>query len=344
MKLPSLVFSGLLFAVSAIISPEIFADQIYAKFNEEFLSQKEIDAWIDQFQIEDQETARLLVGQIDFYSYKRVLTDLKELHQSKVILTLKSQGFISTVEDEYAFTKVDFSKTFSSKSGDLISYFYRTANKIRAAAFKNLGDLESNKEDKSDRALVLLDDYYSSGTQLLDFIGKSDYKLFSEYKKIFLVGLRANHRASKLFEDLKNLANQQKVAQQFIDTIHAKESDRSLIRERIKKFPANKIELVLSQFEAPFIEGNELLSDFQKTQLKKLLEKYSPEYMGGFASLGAHTVFFYSSPNGVPQIFWNTRIKLHSRFGKPWVPLFKRVEDMSHYYGADQIPAQNQVW
>lgn len=131
---------------------------LYSKVNQEVLSAKQIASWIEQFDEEDRATASLLADQIEFYSYPKIMQSLIELHQ-RLLLVLEQDGYFQNEKGKDPFEKVDFSKTYPAKSGDLISYFYRSANKVRAVSFKNLSDLELDPRPKDSRAIVLLDDY-----------------------------------------------------------------------------------------------------------------------------------------------------------------------------------------
>lgn len=117
------------------------------------------------------------------------------------------------------FEAVDFSKTYPAKSGDLISYFYRSSNLIRAVAFKNPADLSAEKQDNSNKALVLLEDYVGTGTQFLFEVYSKLYReLFNSYKKIYFVVLVATKNAINKFTKLTN-ADYDSLSQDIFSTL-----------------------------------------------------------------------------------------------------------------------------
>lgn len=195
---------------------------LHEQFNSENISRKEIQQWLSQFDPEDQETAVLLLEQVQYYSYKRLMSDLKYLHKN-LLLKLKKDEFIDDADKEILFNAVDFSKTYPAKSGDLISYFYRSSNLIRAISFKNLSDLSADKNDTSDKALVLLEDYVGTGTQfLIELYSKRYHELFNSYKKVYFVVLVASTNAIKKFEKIAN-AEYDSLSQDFIALMDIKE-------------------------------------------------------------------------------------------------------------------------
>lgn len=301
-------------------------------FSETYVSSEEIHRWLDQFDPEDQESAKLLLSTIDFYSYKRILKELVIAHR-KLLDTMKEQGIDSS--------KVDYSKTYSAKSGDLISYFYRKANKLRGADFQNIEALTHKDNDRSDRCLVLLEDYLGSGLQFLyGCYGRKHADLFNSYRKVFLVVLVANTQAIKRFEQL-NQGNNSTIAQEFARIVCPWQltSEQEML-DMINKIPKGKLELIFAKEEKPLTDI--LAADKEQGEIESLLNKYNlTRYFGGNFAIG-HTVFFYSSPNNLPEILWNT--KSIKRDGSPWIPLFSRVEDLSIYFDAQLVPQEEQVW
>lgn len=328
-------FTGLIEAKNTIDS-----SQIYHQFDNEIISLSEIDQWLEQFDEEDREAALMLLSQIDYFSYKRLMKDLCPLHQ-KLLFKLVQDGFIEHMENEMEFQKVDFSKTFCAKSGDLMSYFYRNANKIRAVSFKNIGDLKEDTSDKSNKALVIVDDYVGTGVQFL-FVNyaKSHHALFNEYKKIYFVVLVANIDAINRFEKIKS-GDSLSFANDIIGFLNIQDKDEQLRTIEIaKRIPKEKLEII-------YLHEETFLTSTKDPQIVKqimsVLDKYNlVRYLGGNFSTFGHTVFFYSCPNNMPEILWNSRSL--KRDGSPWIPLFKRVEDLSIYDISKNIPIEKQIW
>ncbi len=301
-------------------------------FSEIYISPDEIDSWIEQFDPEDRANAKLLLSTIDFYSYKRVMNELVVAH-GKLLDKLKEQGI--------ALSKVDFSKTYCAKSGDLISYFYRKANKLRGATFQNIEGLTNKSEDRSDRCLVLLDDYIGSGTQFLyGCYGRNHADLFNSYRKVFLVVLVANTKAIQRFELLKE--GNEILAQEFARIVCPLDlTPEPEMLEMIRKIPKEKLELIFVKEEKPIVET--LSTNQERNEIESLLNKYTRvKYFGGNFAIQGHTVFFYSCPNNLPEILWSP--KSLKRDGSSWTPLLHRVEDISIYYGARLFPEEEQVW
>jgi hypothetical protein len=307
----------------------------------ELVSPVEIENWLSQFDLEDRETAILLLDQIDYFSYNRIMNDLKQLHQ-KVLSHLELDHFVGDKNNEILFRNIDFSKIYSAKSGDLISYFYRSANKIRAASFKNVSDILLENHDKSEKVLVLLEDYINTGIQFLyEIYAKQQHELFNQYKKVYFTVLVANDDAILRFEKIKN-RDYESVAQDFTSIIgmNDKKSKKKIL-EQIQKISSDKIEIIFLNRE--YSLNNERFNQEISSKIIHLLRKYSFPYYryGKFPSYG-HTIFFYNSPNNLPEILWNA--KAIKKDGSPWIPLFRRVEDLSIYDIAKFIPIKEQVW
>lgn len=304
-----------------------------SSFSETYITTDEINQWLEQFDPEDRTNAKLLLSTIDFYPYKRVMNELVLAH-GKLLDKLKEEGI--------PLSKVDFSKTYCAKSGDLTSYFYRKANKLRGATFQNIEALSNKSEDRSDRCLVLLEDYIGSGIQFLyGCYGRKHAEFFNSYRKVILVVLVANTQAIQRFELLKE-GNNDLVAQEFARIICPLDlTPEQEMLEMIKKIPKDKLELIYVKEERPIVET--LSTTDERNAIESLLNKYTlTKYLGGNFAIQGHTVFFYSTPNNLPEILWNTRSK--KRDGFPWIPLFHRVEDLSIYYGGRLVPEEEQVW
>lgn len=330
-----------LFLFTWITEANASLETLYQQFNGENVSKEDISHWINQFDLEDQETATLLLEQIHYYSYKSLVNDLTLLHK-KLLVQLKEDNFIADIQNEMAFDHVDFSKTYPAKSGDLISYFYRSANVIRAVAFKNLADLSIEKEDHADKALIILEDYVGTGTQFLfEFYSKRHYELFNSYKKVYFVVLVATDNAIKRFEKVRN-GEYESLGHDFISMIGIQgEEAQKEAYEVVKRIPQDKLEILYLHKELP-------LSDYSKNpevtnKILALLDKYNiKRYLGGNFSSFGRTVFFYNCPNNLPEILWNSH-SIH-RDGSPWTPLFKRVEDLSIYSVFKNVPIEKQIW
>lgn len=334
-KIGLLVFSFYIGTINAEVNLEVLTN----KFYNENISKDDIEHWINQFDPEDRESAILLLEQIHYYSYKSLINDLRSLHK-KLLVELREDGFIEGVENEMTFDKVDFSKTYPAKSGDLISYFYRSSNLIRAVAFKNLSDLTTDTKNHSNKALIILEDYVGTGTQFLfELYSKRYHELFNSYKKVYFVVLVATDGAIKRFEKV-NKGEYDSLAEDFISIIGIKDAKNGVV-EAVSRIPKDKLEILYLHKEIPLNDSSRDPNITNK--ISALLNKYNiKRYLGGTFSSFGHTVFFYNCPNNLPEILWNSQ-SIH-RNGNPWIPLFKRVEDLSIYEMSKNIPVENQIW
>lgn len=331
------------FLSTGIVEAKYDIGSLYNQFNSENISQNEIQQWLDQFDSEDQEAAVLLLEQIQYFSYKQLMNDLKLLHK-KLLLKLKIDGFINNSEKELVFESVDFSKTFPAKSGDLISYFYRGSNLIRAVSFKNLSDLFVSTEQNinSNKALVILEDYVGTGTQFLfELYAKRYYELFNSYRKVYFVVLVATKNAVNRFEKITN-GDYDSLTQDFISILNIQdENAKKEVLANFRRIPKDKLEIIYLHKEIPLNDSSRNPDTTNK--LLALLDKYNiKRYLGGNFSSFGHTVFFYNCPNNLPEILWNSQ-SIH-RDKTPWTPLFKRVEDLSIYDMSKTMPIEEQIW
>lgn len=282
------------------------------------------EIWLSQFEEPDQPIAVELVEQIDYFSHERICHDLKELHR-QLLTHLKDQ-------------EVVYSRTYVARSGDLISYFYRTSNRIPSVLFKNLSD---PIEDKGNKVLVLLDDYVGTGTQFLFRVyAKEHWELFNRFRKVYFVTLVANTSAIQKFDLIKS-GSYEELAHEFITFLHRpkdEETRRSMV-QTLERIPKDRVELVYLHEEKPLSSGIEAIS--------ALIDKYGKYSLetNFFKSLSmetyGHTAFFYSCPNNLPAILWDS--KLFQLDGNPWIPLLNRAEDISIYERAKDLPLNQQV-
>lgn len=116
-----------------------------------------LDEWLDQFDVSDRRVALNLLCELEYVNRNRFVLMTKLLHQ-KLRSVLLAEGFVSENESHH-FGNVDFISIYPAKSGELVSYWYRKVNGIRSALFHHAGDLLRDEQSKSDKALIILDDY-----------------------------------------------------------------------------------------------------------------------------------------------------------------------------------------
>lgn len=115
-----------------------------------------------------------------------MIRECRLLHQ-RLCMDLNDDGF-----DVDWFSDIDFTRAFTCKSGDLASYVYRKANRLSVRHFHTVEALRHSTHDRSQRAIVVLDDYIGTGSQsLLQFIGRNEAntRLQKGYKRIRLCSL-----------------------------------------------------------------------------------------------------------------------------------------------------------
>lgn len=316
-------------------------DKVLQKFNKPIIPEAHLNAWLNQFEEVDRPTALKLIENIDFHTYPDMFNEVKDLHKI-ITQKLEKDGF-----DSKNFDNVDFSRIYTCKSGDLVSYIYRKANKIHNVKFKNIEALQTEKpENLNNKALVLLDDYIGTGTQfLLEFFARNpkNRDLLNQYKKIYFVSITAHENAIEKFDSLAK-GKFKEVA----DTIFTEMKDNLAMQENeqmvhdLSLIAKDKLELLYLNKEVPLLSPkNTKLSQQEKGQLEKFLNKYNVyKYPFGVGNLQGHTAFFYSAPNTLPDLLWNS--KATKKCG--WLPLLHRTEDISVYRLAQKVPVDSQVW
>ncbi len=287
------------------------------------------DLWLSQFEDQDQQIATELIDQVDYFSYERVCEDLKALY-CKVAPKVEGHTVV-------------YSKTYVAKSGDLISYFYRTSNKIPSILFKNLSD---HVDDKSNKVLVLLEDYVGTGTQFLYRVyAKENYELFNQYKKVYLATLVANTSSIRKFNLIWS-GQYELLADEFISFLDRPkdEETRNNMIKMLKRIPSEKLELIYLHEEKPLSDNLDPLESVKISALIDKYGKYSMEtnfFKGLTMDSYGRTAFFYNCPNNLPAILWDSNLKQSN--GQSWTPLLKRTEDISIYERAQNLPIEKQV-
>lgn len=195
----SLQLKQLSFCGRSLVKPAI--DELFFKFNKPLISKEHLEKWVSQFAKKDRKAALKLASAVDYNSYTDVVEKVIAMHK-RLAESLKINGF-----DSETFKDVDFSRAYTGKSGDVISYMYRKANKIRNTCFKSMETLQSQPlEQNAKRALVILDDYTGTGDQFLsEFYARNakNRELLNSYGKIYFMPITANEAAVKKFDMLK---------------------------------------------------------------------------------------------------------------------------------------------
>lgn len=315
-------------------------DRLVRVFNEPVVPAASVHRWLAQFAEEDQATALLLLETVEYHSYPRLVRDVRRLH-ALLRERLRADGF-----DADGLSDVDFSREFTCKSGDIISYIYRRANLIPTVWFRTFDALvAAAREDQSPRrrALVILDDYIGTGSQFVfQFVARSadDRRVMAEYERVYLCCVVVHDEALRKARLLR--------AGRFADVLEIEEEqltcvdftpDEQALRDALASVDWSRVELVAAERDRSMLcaengaavggaaEGEAAetgaipvaasLDADRRAELTAFLERYALEGTEGGTSLllGRHA-FFYGAPNSVAPIL---------------LPLFRRVEDFTIY-------------
>ncbi len=293
--------------------------KLFNRFNEPVIPRASIEKWLDKFDESDRSTALILLDQIEFHSQPRLIRETKALH-ARVSKRLEAGGF-----DAAKLTDVDFSREFTCKSGDIVSYLYRKSNLIPTVDFKTFDWLSAQTAADpglfKDRALVILDDYIGTGSQFIfQFIGRceDDIRVMNCFKKVYLASYIVHETALEKFWMLADGLIDDVISveeKQFPDVDMS--SDEEDLRKALSMLDWRNIELIYLDADYPILsDANRSLSKQEKKAIGRLIEAFSHEGYSGTSFLEGHHTFFYGAPNSLPEILWT---------------LFKRVEDLSVY-------------
>lgn len=289
---------------------------LFRRLNEPVIPGASLRRWLEQFDEKDWPAALSLLETIEYHSYPRLVRETRLLH-GKLKRRLAAAGF-----DAAKLSDVDFSREFTCKSGDIISYIYRKSNLIPSVEFKTFDRLiletERHPAAQSKRALVILDDYIGTGSQFIfQFIARSaeDIRVIGNYKQVYLCCIVVHEKAiqkglllrSGRIDEVIRLEEVQ------IPDVDFKPEEKSF-HAALKKVSWDKIGLVYLAKDRSILAE---MTAARKRTIKKFLDKYRIEGCEGSTSflLGRHA-FFYGAPNALPAIL---------------LPLFKRVEDFTIY-------------
>lgn len=311
-------------------------NSLFSQFNKPIVSKEHLTRWINQFPTEDRKIAMKLASLIDYHTYPDVFEEVQMLHK-KLCFELGKDGF--NIE---TFADVDFAKAYTCKSGDVVSYLYRKANKIRNTCFKTMeGLITKTPEDIENRALVILDDYTGTGDQFLsEFYARNDENraLLNKYKKIYFAPLVANNVAVNKFRLIQN-GESDKVAEIILGEFPDNHTD-GMLKKVLREVSNNKLKMIEGKVEYPLLsKGNKQLTSKTKAEIEQFLLKYNCGTPFGMGKTQGHTAFFFTVPNNTPDILWNTRMS-----EKGFIPLLQRTNDISIYPMCQSMPIKEQVW
>ena len=284
-------------------------------WNEAEISESAIHRWMEQFPSDDQPTAIQLLECMELHSWARMIRECRLLHQ-RLCMDLKDDGF-----DVDGFSDIDFTRAFTCKSGDLASYVYRKANRLSVRHFHTVEALRHSTQDRSQRAIVVLDDYIGTGSQFLfQFIGRNEAntRLLKGYKRIRLCSLVVHDDARVKWRRLQHhaVAEVMQIEEQQLACVDFS-NERELLMARLAQIDWRKAGLIAAQRDFPVTAHPKLTPD-ERAEMRRFLRRQDAADGGAGTTeflLGHHS-FFYGAPNALARVL---------------LPLFKRVEDFTIY-------------
>jgi hypothetical protein len=294
-------------------------DLLFERFNEPVIPNERIRRWLCQFPEEDRQAALLLLEKTSFHSYPRLTRETRALH------ALIKQQLVFDGFDQSAFSDVDFTREFTCKSGDIISYIYRKANAIPSVDFKNFDRLIAESREcpggSCDRALVILDDYTGTGSQFIfQFIARSmdDIRVVDGYRKVYLASVVTHDNA---FDKLEMLQNGE--CRKVLEVEEAQfpaydwSCDEKEVYDSLCNVDWSRFAFICVEREHPLLSDKNLFVNGDEREiLREFFGKYSGDSTLNTSYLAGHHAFFYGAPNSLPKILY---------------PLFSRLEDLSIY-------------
>lgn len=290
-----------------------------ARFSEPVIPKERIEEWLMQFPEDDREAALLLLEKVTFHSYPRLIRETQALH-ALLLKALADDGF-----DTRTLACTDFSRGFTCKSGDIISYIYRKANAIPSVLFKNLDSLYGETQECAgqfcDRALVILDDYIGTGSQFIfQLVARNpkDIHVLRGYRKIYLASIVTHDNAFEKLAMLRRGEYRKLIAieeGQFPD--YDWDVEEPVLPAALAAIDWSRVSFLCVEREHPLLSReNAGITDEDRRILGRFLSDHGDDSALITSYLGGHHTFFYGAPNSLSKVLY---------------PLFSRVEDYSIY-------------
>ena len=284
-------------------------------WNEAEISRPSLDRWLEQFPDSEHEIALRLLECIEVHGWPRLIRECRLLHQ-RLCRDLAEDGF-----DVERCSDIDFSRAFVCKSGDLVSYVYRKANRLPVTCFHNIEALHATPPPPGQRrALVILDDYIGTGSQFLfTFVARSaaNRALLQRYARLRLAAIVVHDDARSKWKLLQHRAIEAVMAieERQLSCVDFS-AERQMLIAALAEIDWRRCGLLAVQRDFPVIAHPELLPS-EREQLRQFVHRHQPaEGAGTTEFLLGHHSFFYGAPNALARVL---------------LPLFKRIEDFSVY-------------
>ena len=268
-------------------------------------SNAEVCQWLSQFKTqEDKELALKILNNFKYVDIENARKGYRKLYQDLIDLGVDIE-------------KTNFTTLGNAKSGSMMTYLFRQANKMRNKgcnhcaytdtsglpardkfiSYRDLKDVELNKEYREDLGienLVIIDDMIGDGDSLIEFLDKKTYESISQYDNVYYLTL------------VKDPDGEKNVKEHFPDlNIHF------LSASTIHKYDSDK---------------NEDFTDEEKIAIQEFIDKYDeiidPELKNKYSRSKLFLAFDWNCPGNTPMMFnvtnnhWNSLFERHNGLEK----------------------------
>jgi hypothetical protein len=296
-------------------------DQLAEAWNEAEISRPSLGRWLEQFGPADQAIALRLLECMQVHGWARLIRECRLLHQ-RLCVDLAEDGF-----DVERCSDIDFTRAFVCKSGDLISYVYRKANRLPTTCFHNIEALQASPPAEGQRrALVILDDYIGTGSQFLfTFVARSaaNRELMQRYHRVRLAAIVVHDDARHKWKLLqrRELEAVMAIEERQLTCVDFS-ADRQELIEALAALDWRRAGLLAAARDFP-VTAHPGLGPEERETLRRFLQRQQEAAGAGTTEflLGHHS-FFYGAPNALARVL---------------LPLFKRIEDFTVYERDSQV-------
>lgn len=294
-------------------------DELAEAWNEAEISRPSLGRWMAQFPEEDQAIALRLLECMQVHGWARLIRECRLLHE-RLCADLAEDGF-----DVEGCSDIDFTRAFTCKSGDLVSYVYRKANRLPVTCFHNVEALHAAPPAPDQhRALVVLDDYIGTGSQFLfTFVARNaaNRALMQRYERLRLAAIVVHDDAREKWRLLQRRQFQEVMAIEERElTCVDFAPEREALIGALEEIDWRRAGLLAVQRDFPVL-AHPGLSPQERDTLRDFLHRQQ-EGAGTTEFLLGHHSFFYGAPNALARVL---------------LPLFKRIEDFTVYPRESQV-------
>lgn len=296
-------------------------DELAEAWNEAEISRPSLGRWMAQFPEADQAIALRLLECMQVHGWARLIRECRLLHE-RLCADLAEDGF-----DVEGCSDIDFTRAFTCKSGDLVSYVYRKANRLPVTCFHNVEALHAAPPAPDQRrALVVLDDYIGTGSQFLfTFVARNaaNRALMQRYERLRLAAIVVHDDAREKWRLLQRRQFQEVMAieEQELTCVDFAPEREALIAA-LEEIDWRRAGLLAVQRDFPVLAHPALTPQERDTLRDFLHRQQEQEGAGTTEFLLGHHSFFYGAPNALARVL---------------LPLFKRIEDFTVYPRESQV-------